>query len=126
MAQVWKSLLCCREPFSMLKSIIIKCWLTEIVPDEWNIGRLIFLFKKEDLSLPKDYRGTMLFEIASKIIAIIHHARLLPTEESLDLESKCGFRSERGCTDVRIYDQNSFKKEKRAWFRVISSLSRFG
>ena len=45
MALVLKSLLDCRETFSMLKSIIIKFWVTEIVPDEWNIGRLIVLPK---------------------------------------------------------------------------------
>ena len=39
MTQVWKNLLDCRETFSMLKSIVIKFWMTEIVP--------------EDLSLPK-------------------------------------------------------------------------
>ena len=39
MTQIWKNLLDCRETFSMLKSIVIKFWMTEIVP--------------EDLSLPK-------------------------------------------------------------------------
>ena len=87
MVQVWKSLLDCRQTFFMLKSIIIKFWVTEIVPDEWNIGRLIVLSKKGDLLLPKNCRQIMLLKIAYKIIAIILHARLLPTEESLDHKS---------------------------------------
>ena len=110
----------------MLKSIIIKFWLTEIVPDEWNIRRLIVLSKNGDLPPPKNYKGIMLFAIAYKIIAIILHARLLPTEESLDHESQRGFRPGRRCTDVRIYDQNGFNKERRIWFRVIGPFSRFG
>ena len=32
-AHVWNSLLDCRETFSMLKSIIIKFWVTKIVPN---------------------------------------------------------------------------------------------
>ena len=77
---IWKGLLDCRKIFSLLKSIIINFWVTEIVPDEWNIGRLIILPKKGDLLLPKTYRGIMLLETAYKIIATILHARLLPTE----------------------------------------------
>ena len=47
MWQVWKSLLDCGETFIMIKSFIIKFWVTEIVPDEWNIRKLIVLPKKE-------------------------------------------------------------------------------
>ena len=65
-AQVWKSLLDCREKFSTLKSII-KCWVVEPVPSEWNIWIPIVSHKKEDLSLPKNYGWIMFF----KIIAIM-------------------------------------------------------
>ena len=70
MAPVWKSLLYCRETFNMLRSIVINFWRTEVVPDEWNTGRLFILPKKGDLSLPKNYRGIMLLELAYKIIDI--------------------------------------------------------
>ena len=83
----------------MLKSIIIKFCVTEIVHDECNIRRLIVLLKKGNLLLLNNYRGIMLLEIAYKIIAIILHARLLSIEESLDHESVCGFRPKRGCMD---------------------------
>ena len=88
MWQVWKSLLDCGETFIMIKSFIIKFWVTEIVPDEWNIRKLIVLPKKGDLSLPKNYRGIMLLKIAYKIIPIILHSRLLLTEEGSFLRSK--------------------------------------
>ena len=61
----------------------------------------------------------MLLETSYKIIAIILHARLLLIEESLDHESPCGFRP-------GFYDQNGFKKEKRAWFRVMGPFPKFG
>ena len=66
MAQVWKSLLDCREKFSTLKSIIIKFWVTETAFNEWNIGRLIALPKKGDLSLPKNYKGIMLIKCIAR------------------------------------------------------------
>ena len=85
--------------------------MTEIVPNERNIGRLIVLPKKGDLSLPKNYRGLMLLEIAYKIIAILHD-RLLPMEEGLDHESQCGFRPGRECTYAMFTIKMAFKKRR--------------
>ena len=93
MAQVWRSLLDYRETFSMLKSIIIKFRVNEIVPDEWNIGRLTVLLKKGVLSLPNNYRGIMLLEIACKIIAI-------------------GVRSGRGCTGAIFTIKMTLKRRR--------------
>ena len=80
-----------QEIFLLLKTAILQFWDSETVPEEWNIGHLIILPKKGDLSLPKNYQGIMLLEILYKIIAIILHSRLLPIEESLDHEPHCGF-----------------------------------
>ena len=87
-------------------------WITEEVPGEWNIGRLTILPKKGDLSLPKNYRGIMLLEVAYKIIAILLHSRLLPIQEGLDHEPQCGFRPGRGCTDA-IYTVKLALKKRR-------------
>ena len=100
MPQVLKYLLYHQETFLLLKTVVLQFWDSETVPEEWNIGHLIILPKKGDLSLPKNYRGIMLLEIAYKIIAIILHSRLLPIEESLDDEPQCGFRPGRGCMDA--------------------------
>ena len=60
-----------RETFSMLKSIIIEFgWLKLLQPSGIFEGGLFFP-KKGDLSLQKNYKGIMILEIASKIIAII-------------------------------------------------------
>ena len=95
-----------------LKSIVLQFWTNEIVPDEWNIGRLFILPKKGDLALPKTYRGLMLLEIAYKIVAIIFHSRLLPIEESLDHETQCGFRPGRGCMDAIFTIKSAVKKRR--------------
>ena len=60
MPQVLKCLLYHQETFLLLKTVILQFWNSEIVPEEWNIGHLIILSKKGDLSLPKNYRGIML------------------------------------------------------------------
>ena len=91
MLQVLKCLLYHQETFLLLKTVILQFWNSETVPGEWNIGHLLILPKMGDFSLPKNYRGIMLLEIAYKIIAIILHSRLLPIEESLEHEHNAGF-----------------------------------
>ena len=81
-----------------------------MLQDEWNIGHLIILSKKGDLSLPKNYRGIVLLEIAYKIIAIILHSRLQRIEESLDHEPQCGFRPDRGCMDAILTIKTTITK----------------
>ena len=110
--QAWKSLLECEETFGFLKSIVVQLWMTEVVPEEWNVGRLNILPKKGDLSWAKNYRGIMLLEVAYKIIAILLHSRLLPIQESLDHESQCGFRPGRGCIDAVFTIKLALKKRR--------------
>ena len=102
--------LCTVTGLESYKKIVSNFWNTETVPDEWNIGRLIVLPKKGDLSLPKNYRGIMLLEITYKIIANILHSRLLPIEEQLDHEQQCGFRPNRGCIDAIFTIKSAIKK----------------
>ena len=54
------------------------------------------------LSLPGNYRGITMLEVAYKIVAQILLARLKVIKESkehLDHENQCGFRNGRGCSD---------------------------
>ena len=50
MLQVLKCLLYYQETFQLLKTVILKFWDSETVPKEWNIGYLIILPRKGDLS----------------------------------------------------------------------------
>ena len=110
MAQPLKALLNHPDTFIFLRRFVLNFWDTEKVPNEWNIGRLIVLPKKGDLSLPKNYRGIMLLEITYKIVANILHARLLPIEEQLDHEQQCGFRPKRGCIDAIFTIKSAIRK----------------
>ena len=86
--------------FDYLFRIISNVWSNEECPSQWDIGRLVILPKKGDLSKPGNYRGIMLLEIAYKIVAIVINKRLQPLIERLDHENQCGFRRGRGCPDA--------------------------
>lgn len=111
-SQVLKCIVENDATFISFKNIVLDFWNNENVPDEWNIGRLIILPKKGDLSLPKNYRGIMLLEITYKVIAIILHGRLLPIEEQLDHEQQCGFRPNRGCMDAIFTIKSALRKRR--------------
>ena len=80
--------------------MVLHFWETEDVPPEWEVGLLKILPKKGDRSLPGNYRGIMLLEVAYKIVANLLLARLTPIKEALPHEPQCGFRPRRGCTDA--------------------------
>ena len=98
------------ETFNLLRQIIFHFWETELTPEEWEFGLLKILPKKGDLSLPGNYRGIMLLETAYKIVSFIMHSRLLPIEKEVDLESQCGFRPGRGCTDANFNVRMAMKR----------------
>ena len=81
----------------VFKTILLDIWNIEEIPEEWNLGRLIVLTKKGDLSQPKNYRGIMLLEIAYKVLAMITQNILSPIVEQLDHKQKSGFRPNCGC-----------------------------
>jgi len=83
-------------------TFVIEFWESEVLPHSWEVGLLSILPKKEDLSLPGNYRGIMMLEVGYKIIGHILLARLKIIKEDakhLDHEAQCGFRNGRGCTD---------------------------
>ena len=94
----------------MLKSIIIKFWMNEIVPNEWNIGRLIFYLRKDIYHCQRITEE--LYYLKLHIIAIILHTRLLSIEESLDHKSHCSFRPGRGCIDTIFTTKMALKKRQ--------------
>ena len=54
----------------------------------------------------------MLLEVSYKIIAIILQEHLRPIQESLDHESQCGFRLDRGCIDAIFTVKLALKKRR--------------
>jgi hypothetical protein len=104
-ALAWKALGLTDESLSLVMAFVIDFWEAEPeeMAPEWETGLLKILPKKGDRSLPGNYRGIMLLEVAYKIIANILFTRLTPIVESpkhVDHEPQCGFCSERGCPDA--------------------------
>ena len=95
-----------------LIDIIHRIWVSESIPNEWNVGRLTILPKKGNLRLPKNYREIMLLEVAYKILAIILHSWLLHIQKNLDHEPQCRFRPERGCIDAIHTIKIALKKRR--------------
>ena len=77
-APLWKALGETAETFALVRQIVLSFWRSEEMPKEWEVGLLAILPKKGDLSLPKNYRGIMMLEVAYKIVARIILARLKP------------------------------------------------
>ena len=127
--QAWKVLASNDRAFELLECVIQEFWVTELAPTEWETGLLRILAKKGDLSLPGNYRGIMLLEVAYKIVCIILHGRLLPIQESLDHEAQCGFRPGRGCADAVFTVKLAMKKRREhgleSWILFIDLVKAF-
>ena len=112
-APFWKALGETHEAFALLRSLVLTVWHTEVVPTEWETGLLAVLPKKGDRSLPGNYRGIMMLEIAYKLMALLLVDRLRPIKESLrGHEPQNGFRPERGTTDGTFSLKMALKKRR--------------
>ena len=111
-APMFKSLTEDELCFDYFVKIIVDIWENETYPSQWDLGKLVILPKKGDLSKPGNYRGIMLLETAYKVLAIIIHNRLQPFVENLDHEAQCGFRQGRGCMDAVFSIKLALKKRR--------------
>ena len=75
------------QTFQLLRSVILDYWENELPPDQQESGLLKIISKKGDLSQLNKYRGTMLLEVAYKILAKIVLSSLVPIAEKLYHES---------------------------------------
>ena len=128
-AAAWKALGSTDEGFALVRDMVLRFWTTEQVPPEWETGLLKILPKKGDLSLPGNYRGIMLLEVAYKIVGNLLLARLKPIKEGLPHEPQCGFRPERGCTDATFSLKQALRKRREhgleSWALFIDLVKAF-
>ena len=85
-----------------LTSLFTLCWSKGEVPGDLRDAVIVSLYKnKGEKSDCSNYRGVTLLSIAGKILARVLLDRLIPAiaEEVLP-ESQCGFRANRGTTDM--------------------------
>ncbi|GFN82466.1 hypothetical protein PoB_000897200 [Plakobranchus ocellatus] len=85
-----------------LHNLLVCCWEKGKLPQDFRDAVIITIFKnKGEKSDCSNYRGITLLSIAGKVLARVLLNRLIPTiaEENLP-ESQCGFRTNRGTTDM--------------------------
>ena len=87
---------------SRLQDLLISCWEQGILPQDLKHAVIIPLYKnKGEKSDCSNYRGITLLSIAGKVLARILLNRLIPSIiEDFTPESQCGFRANRGTTDM--------------------------
>ena len=85
-----------------LTDLFAACWEKGSLPQVLRDAVIVSLYKnKGEKSDCSNYRGITLLSIAGKILARIILNRLLPTIAEEDLpESQCGFRANRGTSDM--------------------------
>ena len=85
-----------------LHDLLVCCWEQGKLPQDLRDAVIITLYKnKGEKSDCSNYREITLLSIAGKVLARVLLNRLVPTiaEENLP-ESQCGFRANRGTTDM--------------------------
>ena len=87
---------------SKLLEFLVCCWQQSKLPRDLRDAVIVTLYKnKGEKSDCSNYRGITLLSIAGKILARVLLNRLIPTiaEDHLP-ETQCGFRANRGTTDM--------------------------
>ena len=128
-APLWKALISTSEGFALVRQMVNAFWESGEVPVEWETGLLAILPKKGDLSLPGNYRGIMMLEVAYKIVSNVVLGRLRPIKESLNHESQCGFRRMRGSCDATFALRQLIAKRREhgleSWVLFIDLVKAF-
>ena len=84
-----------------LHRIFVKIWIDEVIPADMRTANIITIFKKNDRHKVNNYRGISLLAVVGKIMALMMLNRMRdPIAETVLPESQCGFRRNRGTTDM--------------------------
>jgi hypothetical protein len=112
---VWKALLVSESIFRLdLRAHALRFFKHGQTPADWERQLLKILEKQGDLSLPKNYRGIVIFEVAYKAIANTIQSRLSKISETLPHGCQCGFRAGRGGSGGKFSFFQALKKRPEA------------
>lgn len=87
------------ELVGCMHQLICKVWLSESMPDDWNLSMICPILKKGDATLRTNYRGISLLPVAYKVLTSVMCERLRPYAEALIGPYQCGFRPGRSTVD---------------------------
>jgi sorting nexin-29 len=93
-----------------LHQLIVKIWINEIVPEEWNLGIICLINKKGDVMTCSNYRGINLLCTTYKIFSNILFKRLAPYVEDVIGDYQCGFHQGRSTSDQIFNLHQVFEK----------------
>uniref|UniRef100_A0A8D8Q0R7 Craniofacial development protein 2 n=1 Tax=Cacopsylla melanoneura TaxID=428564 RepID=A0A8D8Q0R7_9HEMI len=82
-----------------IHKLIVKCWETETIPDQWREVIIIPLHKKNDPTDCNNYRGIALLNTCYKILSLIILSRIEAHTNGKIGEYQAGFRRNRSTTD---------------------------
>lgn len=83
----------------ILHALFLDIWEKEKVPDDWQEGIIIKLFKKGNKADCNNYRGITLLNVASKIFSLTLLERLQDALEPHIRNEQAGFRPNKSCID---------------------------
>ena len=100
-AEFWKALAISNDACAILLEMCNECWSSKSVPKQWRHSTVVALFKKEDTSLPCNYRPISLLTVGYKVLASLLLDRLKVTDvEERMHKAQFGFRPKRGTSDA--------------------------
>ncbi|MFN9115920.1 MAG: RNA-directed DNA polymerase [Bacteroidota bacterium] len=81
----------------LLNFIFYTLW----IPEEWNVGVIVPLYKKGPRSDPDNYRGITVSSVMYKVLAMVLNSRIVKWVESNGIirDEQGGFRPGRGCPE---------------------------
>ena len=104
---------------AIFPSLLVSCWEKGVLPQDLKDAVIVSLYKnmgeKSDCS---NYRGIALLSMAGKVLARILLNKLVPSIiEDFTPESQCGFRANRGTTDVIFVPSGKSRRntENKTW-----------
>ncbi|XP_063615901.1 uncharacterized protein LOC134789116 [Penaeus indicus] len=114
---------------SKLHELLVCCWEQSKLPRDLRDAVIITLYKnKGEKSDCSNYRGITMLSIAGKILARVLLNRLVPTiAEDHHPETQCGFRTNRGTTDmvfVLRQLQEKYREQNKGLYMTFVDLTK--
>jgi hypothetical protein len=93
-----------------LHRFITRIWITETIPEEWNMSILCPNHKKGDITICSNYSGISLLNITYKILSNMLFTRLSPYVENVIGDYQSGFQQGRSTVDQIFTVQQILEK----------------
>ncbi|XP_018022180.1 uncharacterized protein LOC108678311 [Hyalella azteca] len=111
-----------------LHELLCLCWREGHVPQDMRDSKIITLYKnKGDRSDCNNYRGISLLSMVGKVFARVVLGRLQALADLVYPESQCGFRAQRGTSDM-IFSlrqlQEKYREQRRPLYIAFIDLTK--